>query len=166
MTQTGYGTLLLILSVLLFLLPLPTWLMSLTPFWSLLVLYYWVIGLRSPWTWVWLLGLSLILDWLESTVLGVHLCAFTVSLWLPFLDQRLLTHASMERQVAWLMVVCGVYQGVLIVLHGVLVGAVPWEAWIHLIIKVLITAMCWPWFYSLLTQVLNLPAFSRKKVIR
>lgn len=134
----------LITSLILMLLPMPSWTMWLRPAWVLMVLIYWTItapnqvGIGTAWL------MGLIMDLLNGTVLGEHALALTIVIYLVSrIHIRLRMYPILQQGMNILFFVL-LYQFILYCIQG-FIGELPSS---HLYWLSSFTSMLlWPWLF-------------------
>jgi rod shape-determining protein MreD len=147
--------LVLALSFILTLLPLPHFLSPMMPTWSLLVLLYTVSVWGMSWSWVAILWVGLMLDVMQVSVLGEHVLALTLGLWMTKLVPKPFQYYSIDQQMFWVGMVCLVYQVTLFILNGIFRGALTWPLLIQMCVGVLLSVVLWPWIQQFLENLLK-----------
>lgn len=143
------------LSFILTILPLPHFLSPMMPAWSLLVLLYTVSIWGASWSWIAILAVGLMLDVMQVGILGEHVLALTLGLWITKCVPKPFQFYSVDQQMFWVGLVCLVYQGTLFFLNGILRGALSLPLLIQLSVSVLLSVILWPWIQQFLENLLK-----------
>ncbi len=128
-------------------LPLPSWVKWLRPYWSLLVLIYWVMALPNVVSFFSAFSLGIILDLLSGTLLGEHAFALVVITYFMLKCYQLIRVYPLMQQTAFVFLFIFSYQIIIFIIQGFL-GELPhafmywWGS--------LISTLLWPWVFILL----------------
>jgi rod shape-determining protein MreD len=152
MKLTIHWFLVLSLCFILMLLPWPHLLSPILPPWCLFLLFYTVVGLRAHLAWLAILFVGLMLDVMQGTILGEHVLALTLSLWMTRLDPKLYYNPAIDRQMIWIGGVFLVYQVVMFVLNAILFTMLSWQFFIQICLSVMLSVILWPWIALLLDR--------------
>lgn len=154
--------LLLCLCFILALFPWPHFIAPMMPPWMLFLLFYTVVIWRASWAWFVLLFAGLMLDTMQVSVLGSHVLAFTLSLWVTRLDPKLYYNPAIDRQMIWVGAVCLVYQTTLFVLNAILYAGLAWQLMIQVGVSVMLSILLWPWVHLFLDATFKAKPVSRQ----
>jgi len=140
----------LLIALILALLPMPDWTIWLRPAWVLMVLIYWAmttpyqVGVAIAWF------TGLIVDLLNSTLLGEHALAFTIVIYfVSKMHIRLRMYPLLQQGLSIFMFVL-LYQFIIYCIQG-FVGQLPSS---HLYWLSSVTSMLfWPWLFVVMRDV-------------
>ena len=132
----------LLVALILTILPLPIWMMWVSPPWILLVLIYWVlhdsyrVGVGMAW------GMGMLMDLLCGTLLGEHALALTIVIYIVLRMRMRLCMYPLLQQGASIFCFTLLYLFILYTIQGFL-NAAPGSAlyWV----AALSSLLCWPW---------------------
>lgn len=149
MTRRGTRTMIVsfIVAFVLSIVVLPAWLESFRPLWVLLVVIYWAlyldnsVGVISAWF------LGLLLDLLNSSLLGEHAIGMALVAFLVLQMQRQLQMFPMWQQMAAVFIFSILYLG-FIFCAQVLISQAPHYGMFW--IPAVVTALIWPWVAAML----------------
>lgn len=148
----------LILGLILTILPLPEFIGPVRPSWMLLLILFIQFYMPNYFSLYLLFFVGVILDVLLSNIIGQHVFALTIVLWLANSRARRFYVFPIEQQMILIGLFCFLYELILVTIDSFLgfkVGV------IRLILNPTLSFIVWPWVRLLCEQTLN---FKLKKL--
>lgn len=137
-----------VLALCLDIMPLPPWMSSLWPLWTVLILIFWVAYLPhvlSPWV-AWFIGLFE--DVLQGGFLGEHALGLIFVYFLAHNMSRQIKAFSLLPQMTKIFSILLMYQIFILIVQGV-----PLKESLLFLLPVLISLLLWPWILFLMRGI-------------
>lgn len=149
----------LMLALVLTILPLPEFLVGLRPPWVLILTLYIQCFLPARFNLFFLVIIGILLDVLQSTVIGEHVFALTLVTWLVSTKARRFTFFSMGQQIALVGFFCLFYQLIILMIDAFLgFHTNPLMA----LGSALISMLLWTWVRLIADDALRMPLAYRR----
>lgn len=146
----------LTLALILMILPLPAYISASCPPWILVCLLYAVFFCEWSLHPIYLIGLGLLLDALQASVLGEHIFALSFALWIATLKRWRFAHFSMNQQMILVGLIVWLYQISLMLIVMVLGQTFNFWPWVaEGILSAILSAICWNWIKIILCDFLT-----------
>ncbi len=149
--QGGWAiALTLFIALLLAIVPLPDWLTSLRPEWTVLTILYWSIALpqRVGVGIAWIVGL--LLDVLSGTLLGQRALSLAVVSYIAIRIHQRIRNYPLIQQALVILVLVALYQLLNLWFDGIIGHpAKGWSYWLPSLTSMIL----WPWVFLLLRRV-------------
>lgn len=140
-----------LIALILTIIPLPSLVEGFRPFWVLMFVLYFQFYRPGYFGVTGLFFLGLILDVLLSSVMGEHVCALLLTLWVAESKMRRFEFLSIAQQMICITVLSMLYQTVIVLVDSSL--GYNTEA-IFALEAILTSVLCWPWIKLLLDNLL------------
>lgn len=145
----------LLLALILTILPLPAFLSACRPPWVLLLFFYTLFFFEFSMQWIGLFAAGLLLDVLQASLIGEHVFALSIALWIASIKRWRFNHFSINQQMAFVGIVCWFYQAALLFISVCWEGKFSiWQIGVEGVVSSVLGAVCWPWIKVVLNDFL------------